>query len=127
MRNVLLALMGFVLLFPTPVKAQFEELVKTRIHDGLAAKLVKQYPHRNCPCNSCEMTYDKRMKITRTRSEGDILKVWGQAKVVYTSRYQGAGAQTISFYAEVKKSDGQVFLTMLKWQSGTCMKLKPLM
>ncbi|MFK7971294.1 MAG: hypothetical protein AB8F95_13045 [Bacteroidia bacterium] len=107
--------------------AQYQDLVKTRLNEALKAHLVNVSPPPGCACNACKFNYSDAMKIDRTKTVEGVLRVWGVAKVKYASRFDGAGTKNVKFYAELKKSNGTVTVTKLRWQSDTCMRMTDIM
>lgn len=126
MRNILL-LLAIPFMVVSTAFGQYEDMVKTKLNDVLKEKIVNISPPKGCECNTCKFNYAEAMKIERTRKVEGKLLVWGKAKVDYKSTFEGAGTKVVTFYAELTKGNGQVFVTKLKWQSDACMRLADLM
>ena len=122
-----LLLLSFLGLFLFTASAQYEDLVKNRLNEALSQYLVNVHPPKGCECNACNFNYAEQMKIEKTSTVEGKLIVWGKAKVSYKSSFEGAGTKVVTFFAQLTKDNGQVFVTKLKWQSDKCMRLTDLM
>jgi hypothetical protein len=107
--------------------SQYEDMAKVRLNEALKERIVNLSPPKGCACNACKFNYAEAMKIEKTRTFQGKLLIWGKAKVKYKSSFEGAGTKSVTFYAELQKRDGQVFVTRLKWQTDQCMKLTDIM
>ena len=126
MRKPLL-LLSFIALTISLAFGQYEDMAKTRLNEALKEHIVNLSPPKGCACNACKFNYAEAMKIEKSRTYKGKLLIWGKAKVKYKSAFEGAGTKSVTFYAELQKEDGQVYVTRLKWQTDPCMKLTDIM
>ncbi|RMG69327.1 MAG: hypothetical protein D6722_10640 [Bacteroidetes bacterium] len=120
-------LLSLLMALPAVLPAQSEsEQVKAAIEDGLRTYVSDLYPPKGCPENASSHSYAGTYKITKHGSVNGTLRVFGVAKVTYRNARTG-GADTIEFYAELEKENGQVVLSRLRWRRGPCMQYATLM
>lgn len=120
-----LFLLLFVLLPLISLGQSTTEIVKEKVDQALSDHINKLYPPKGCECNDCAHFYKKEFTFTKNMKVDNTLRLWGKAKVIFRNARTG-GSDYVLFYAEVKKSDGEIELTKLKWQKGPCMKFETL-
>ncbi|MEL7533257.1 MAG: hypothetical protein AAFN10_18235, partial [Bacteroidota bacterium] len=101
------------------------EEVKRLLDESLRTHVLKIHPPKGCECNECAHTYTKGFKITKHQEVAGVLRVYGLAKVQYKNAFTG-GTDTIDFYAEFRKVEGETVLIRLRWRKNDCMKYKTL-
>lgn len=99
--------------------------VKTEVEQALRTHIKGIYPLKGCLHNECAYSFTKGFKFTKNQQVGGTLRLWGKANVRYKCPFTAEKA-VITFYTELKKVDGAVRVTKMRWQPGPCMKLQTL-
>ena len=99
--------------------------VKEALDDALKTHIRNLYAPKGCPRNDMVHNYTKGIKVVKKQEVSGTLRLWGQAGVNYRNARTG-GDGRIQFYAELRKDDGEIYVSRLRWKVGECMKYKTL-